>query len=128
MDKMDTDGGSKTQRLYRCGSNYALSKLIMDNVFEDLWRRENPDSSELTHYDRYSGTRSRIDNVYIDIILFYVSPSSPQLQRICLFVKNIKDAILKQVIGGNTSILALKRILEYFLEIPPLKEILELKN
>ena len=50
------------------------------------------------------------------IILFYVSPSSPQLQRICFFVKNIKDAILKQVIGGNTSILALKRMLEYFLE------------
>ena len=50
------------------------------------------------------------------IILFYVSPCSPQLQRICFFVKNIKDAILKQVIGGNTSILALKRMLEYFLE------------
>ena len=50
------------------------------------------------------------------IILFYVSPSSPQLQRICFFVKNIKDAILKQVIGGNTLILALKRMLEYFLE------------
>ena len=67
MDKVDRDGGSKTQRLYRCGSNYALSKLIMDNVVEDLWRRENPDSSELTHYDRYSGTRSRIDNVYVDV-------------------------------------------------------------
>ena len=62
------------------------------------------------------------------IILFYVSPSSPQLQRICFFVKNIKDAIHKQLIGGNTPILALKRMLEYFLEIPPLKEILELKN
>ena len=45
MDKMDNDGGSKTQRIYRCRSNYALSKLIMDNGLEDLWRRENPDSS-----------------------------------------------------------------------------------
>ena len=45
MDKMDSDGGSKTQRIYRCRSNYALSKLIMDNGLEDLWRRENPDSS-----------------------------------------------------------------------------------
>ena len=44
MDKMDRDGGSKTQRLYRCCSNYALSKLIVDNGLEDLWIRKNPDS------------------------------------------------------------------------------------
>ena len=66
-DKMDTDGGNKTQRLYRCCSNYALSKLIVDNGLEDLWRRENPDSSEFTRYDRSSGTRSRIDRIYTDI-------------------------------------------------------------
>ena len=24
----------------------------MDNGLEDLWRQENPDSSEFTHYDR----------------------------------------------------------------------------
>ena len=29
MDKMDRHGGNKTQRLYRCSSNYVL---IMDNV------------------------------------------------------------------------------------------------
>ena len=67
MDKMDTGGGNKEQRLYRCCSNYALSKLIMDNGLEDLWRRENPDSSEFTRYDRSSGTRSIIDRIYIDI-------------------------------------------------------------
>ena len=27
---------------------------------------ENPDSSEFIHYDRFSGTRSRIDRVYTD--------------------------------------------------------------
>ena len=43
---MERDIGNKTQRLYRCCSNYALSKLITDNGLEDLWRRENPDSSE----------------------------------------------------------------------------------
>ena len=48
MDKMDRDGENKTQRLYRCCSSYALSKLIKDNELEDLWRRENPDSSEFT--------------------------------------------------------------------------------
>ena len=52
MDKIDRDGENKTQRLYRCCSNYALSKLIADNGLEDLWRRENPDSPEFTCYDR----------------------------------------------------------------------------
>ena len=31
MDKMGRYGGNKTQRLYRCCSNYSLSKLIVDN-------------------------------------------------------------------------------------------------
>ena len=39
----------------------------MDNGLKDLWRRENPDSSKFTPYDRSSGTRSRIDRVYTDI-------------------------------------------------------------
>ena len=52
MDKTDRDGENKTQRLYRCCSRYALSKLIVDNRLEDLWRRENPDSPEFTCYDR----------------------------------------------------------------------------
>ena len=66
LDKMDRDEGSKTQKCYSCHSNFALSKLIMDNVLEDLWRRKNPDISGFTHYDRSSGTRSRIDRVYND--------------------------------------------------------------
>ena len=55
MDKMGKDGENKTQRLYRCCSNYALSKLIVDNELEVLWRRENPDSPEFIHYDRSFG-------------------------------------------------------------------------
>ena len=39
MDKIDRDGENKTQRLYRCCSSYALSKLIVNNGLEDLWRR-----------------------------------------------------------------------------------------
>ena len=35
-DKIDRDGENKTQRLYRCCSNYALSKFIVDNGLEDL--------------------------------------------------------------------------------------------
>ena len=67
MAKMERDDGSKKQKVYRCGSNYALSKLIVNNGLEDLWRRENPDSSQFTYYDRSSGRRSIVDRVYIDI-------------------------------------------------------------
>ena len=52
MDKIDRDSENKTQRLYRCCSNYALSKLIVDNGLEDLWRRENLDCPEFNWYDR----------------------------------------------------------------------------
>ena len=52
MNKINRDGENKTQRLYKCCSSYALSKLIVDNGLEDLWRRENPDSPEFTCYDR----------------------------------------------------------------------------
>ena len=44
MDKMYRDGGNKTQRIYRCRSNCALSKPTVDNGLKDLWRRENEDS------------------------------------------------------------------------------------
>ena len=47
--------------------NYGLSKLIMNNGLEDLWRRENPDSSDFTRYNRSSGTRSTTNRVYTDI-------------------------------------------------------------
>ena len=67
MNQIDRDGGQKTQRLYRCSSNYALSKLIVNNGIEDLWRKENPDSSEFTHCDRSSRTRIRIDRVFTRI-------------------------------------------------------------
>ena len=43
MDKIDRICENKTQRLYRCCSSYALSKLTVDNGLEGLWRRENSD-------------------------------------------------------------------------------------
>ena len=36
MDKIASDGGNKIQRLYRCGSNYALAKLVVDNGLQNL--------------------------------------------------------------------------------------------
>ena len=53
MDEIGRDGENKIQILYRCCSNYTLSKLIVDNGFENLWRRESPDSPEFTCYDSY---------------------------------------------------------------------------
>ena len=64
---MNWDGGNKTQRLYRSGSNYFLSKLIVDNGLVDLWRRENPRYSEVSYHHRSPGTRSRIERVNTDI-------------------------------------------------------------
>ena len=55
VDKIDRDGENKTQRLYKCCSNYALSKLIVNNGLEDLWRRENPDYPEFICCDRSFG-------------------------------------------------------------------------
>ena len=36
MDKIEWDGENKTKRLYRYCSNYALSKLSVDNGLKDL--------------------------------------------------------------------------------------------
>ena len=62
---MERDGRNKT--LYSCYFNHALSKLIVNNGLEDIWRRENPDSPQFTLHDRSSGTRSRIGRVYTDM-------------------------------------------------------------
>ena len=41
--------------------------VISINGLEDLWKKENPDSSEITLYNRSSGTRSTIKRAYTDI-------------------------------------------------------------
>ena len=66
MDKIDKDSENKTQRLYRCSSNYALSKLIVDNGLEDLGegRTQIPLSSPATIGSLQGST---IDWVYTDI-------------------------------------------------------------
>ena len=66
LGQKDRDEGNKTNRRYKCHSTFVLSKLIMENGLEDIWRRENPDISEFTRYGRSSGTRSRIDRACTD--------------------------------------------------------------
>ena len=63
------------------------------------------------------------------INIFYVSPSPPQLQRLCFFKKFFllkhKKQPLQQVAGGKEPSLVLKRMPEAFLKVPRLKKILE---
>ena len=70
IDKINRDCEKKTQRLHRCCSNYALSKLIMDNGIEDLWRRENPYSPEFICYDRSFAK----DQYRLSILIFGKGP------------------------------------------------------
>ena len=65
MDKMESGVRNKTPN--RCCFDYALSKLIVDNGLEDLRKKEDPDSSEFTRYNRNSCTKSRIGRVYTDV-------------------------------------------------------------
>ena len=67
INKRERDGGNKMQRLHGCGSNYSLSKLIIDNRLKDLCRRKNLDSLDFTNYDRSSYTRCKINRVYTGI-------------------------------------------------------------
>ena len=91
MDKIDRDGGNKTQRLCRCGSNYALSKFTMYNGL---------DSSEFTHCSKFSGTRSRIDIVYTDIKI----PNNTKINHIMVFFTDHYNSMSLDRIPLNTKI------------------------
>ena len=55
--------------------------------------------------------------------------SSATKNFISLFKKKNKETTtLQQVTGGNTANLILKRMLKYFLKIPPLKKILQFQE
>ena len=58
------------------------------------------------------------------IILFYVTPSSPQLQILLFLLKYKETTTLQQFSGRNTLNFLLKAMLRYFLKIPLPKIIL----
>ena len=87
MDKMQWDGRNTT--LYKSRFNYALSKLIVGNGLEDLWRRENLGSSEVSRYDRSFGARSRIGRVYTNIKI----ASNAKINHIIVFFADHYNAI-----------------------------------
>ena len=111
----------KDQVFLNEGSNYALSKFITDNGLKNLWRKESPDSSGYTHYNRscqqYQDESHHIRLFFTDhyngisfdrllskswkilekvngilIILFSVKTSCIQLQIICFFMKKTKNS------------------------------------
>ena len=85
-------------RLYRCRFNDALSKPIVDNGLKNLWRSENPDSSEFNRYERSSGTRSRIDRVYTDTKIV----SNTKINHIMVSFTDHYDAIFTDRLPSKT--------------------------
>ena len=59
------------------------------------------------------------------IILFYVSPSSLQEQRLLFLLESHKTTTVQQVTSGNTPNTVLNRMLRYFLKSPPFKKIFQ---
>ena len=87
-------------RLNRCHFNYALAKLIVDNGINDLWRRQNPDSSEFTHFDRSSGTNSWIGRCYTDIKI----ASNTKNNHIMIYLNDHFNAIFNFRLPSKTKI------------------------
>ena len=112
-------------RLYRCRFNYALSKHIVDDGLEDLWRRENPDFSELTRYDRSSGTRSRIDRVYSNI----KAVSNAKINHIMVSFTDPNNAVFIDRFSSKTKIGKDSWYFYYVsLSSPPFKDFFLLKT
>ena len=62
------------------------------------------------------------------LIVFYVSAGSPQLQRLIFLLKTLNTTTLQQVTGWNTPNLVLKTMLRYFLKTLSLKKILQFQD
>ena len=58
----------------------------------------------------------------------YREPCEKPATKTFLFLLKTQKTITLQVTGGNTPNLVLRRMLRYFLKIPPLKKILRLKE
>ena len=75
-----------------------MSKLIVDNGLENLWRRGDQDSTGLNRYDRSSGTRSRRDRVYTDI----KTASNTKINHIMVSFNDHYNAILIDRFSSKT--------------------------
>ena len=74
MDKIDRDGENKTKDFIGAVPvPIMLSKLIVDNGLEDLWRRENSDFPNFICYDRSFAK----DQYRPSILIFGKGPIEP---------------------------------------------------
>ena len=74
-----------------------------------------------------SKTKTGKDSWYFNNSLL-CKPESSSATKTFLFLLKTQKTITLQVTGGNTPNLVLRRMLRYFLKIPPLKKILRLKE
>ena len=65
---------------------------------------------------------------YFNNFLLCKHEFSSAANNFLFLLKTQKTTILLQVTGGNTPNLAFKRMLRYFLKIPPLKKILQFQD
>ena len=72
----------------------------MDNGGEDLWRRESPDSSGFTCYNRSSGTRSIIDRVFSVIKM----ASNTNINHIMLSFTDYYNGIFIDIFPSKTKV------------------------
>ena len=77
-----------------------LCLVIVDNGLDDLWRRDKPDSSDFTRYDRSSDTRSRIERVCTDI----KTASNIKINHIMVSFTDYYNAILTEIFYSKTKI------------------------
>ena len=99
--------GSRIDRTYfdiKTADNTNINHIMVS--FNDHYNAISVDRlPSKTKIEKYWWKRFR------KIILFYVSPSSPQLQRLLFLLKTQEITTLEQVTGGNTPNFVLKRIL-----------------
>ena len=75
-------------------------KLIVNNGLEDLWRRENTDSSVSARYNRSPGTRFRICRVYADLKI----SNNTKINHIMGSIAGHNNAISVKTIPSKTKI------------------------
>ena len=78
----------------------SLKNCKTDHGLDDLWTRENQDSSEFTRYDRSFGTRSRIGRVCTDIKI----AGNTKINHIIVFFTDLYNAIFIDRFPSETKI------------------------
>ena len=111
LAKMDRGVGNKTQKLHRCYSTFSPEKFVENNRLDNLQGKENSVSSEFTHYDRFSCTRSRIDRVTTDRKITHKTKTShitiffsDYYNTICIATVPTKIKISKDLWNLNNSL------------------------